>query len=163
MLQVGRGVWEATNKAIFADYFAYDTVGAFSNLIIQNGGASTICFFINAYGKVQPQYSDCSCTNPVDYDLQKLPVKDGCIDGSCPAYDGLAWTGFVFSLLSILGFFGASVLHAKGVKTWGNVDFSIDGDQSDGSNNSSEPLVPQQGSSTSLSREHRAKDPSNLN
>jgi len=119
---VGRGVWEATNKAIFAEYFAYDTVGAFSNLIIQNGGASTVCFFINAYGNVQPTYTDCTCSDPPDYNLQKLPAKDGCSSGSCPAYDGLAWIGVVFSVLSIVGFLGASVLHSKGVRSWSAYD-----------------------------------------
>merc|ERR1719331_2281549 len=64
---IGRGIWEGTNKAIFAEYFAYDTDGAFSNLIVQNGGASTICFFVNAYGHAAPKQTDCSCTNPADY------------------------------------------------------------------------------------------------
>merc|ERR1712166_85377 len=112
---VGRGVWEATNKAIFAEYFAYDTVGAFSNLIIQNGGGSAICFFINAYGHSAPKYSDCTCNNPVDY---HAPSTEGCIGGTCPVYSSMAWAGVIFSALAVAGFLAASVLFAKGVKTW---------------------------------------------
>lgn len=110
---IGRGVWESTNKAIFAEYFAYDTVGAFSNLIIQNGGASTICFFVNAYAHVVPKYGDCHCTDPADYDLQKLPAVHGCHSGSCPAYSGMAWTGLVCSIFAIAGFLIASSMHYK--------------------------------------------------
>eukprot|EP00656_Telonema_subtile_P046490 TRINITY_DN5296_c0_g1_i3.p1 TRINITY_DN5296_c0_g1~~TRINITY_DN5296_c0_g1_i3.p1 ORF type:complete len:512 (-),score=149.29 TRINITY_DN5296_c0_g1_i3:66-1601(-) len=97
---VGRGVWEATNKAIFAEYFAYDQVGAFSNLIIQNGGASTICFFINAYGHAAPSKSECVA------------------DGDCPVYSSLAWAGVISSILAVVGFLMATQLFNREIVTW---------------------------------------------
>merc|ERR1711998_613977 len=61
---LGRGVWESTNKAVVADYFSYDNLGAFSNLIVANGGASAIVFFVNAYGGTSPTIADCTCNDP---------------------------------------------------------------------------------------------------
>jgi hypothetical protein len=34
---IGRATFESTLKATFADYFSSDSVGAFSNIILQNG------------------------------------------------------------------------------------------------------------------------------
>eukprot|EP00658_Telonema_sp_P-2_P009584 TRINITY_DN13575_c0_g1_i5.p1 TRINITY_DN13575_c0_g1~~TRINITY_DN13575_c0_g1_i5.p1 ORF type:complete len:401 (-),score=102.85 TRINITY_DN13575_c0_g1_i5:460-1662(-) len=107
---VGRGVWEATNKAIFADYFAYDTVGGFSNMIIQNGGASTVCFFIDLKTVgLEPVGKDCTCS---EWGSKK------CIQGSCPAYSAMGWAGIAFSVLAVLGFVLATMLHQRGIKNW---------------------------------------------
>ena len=43
---VGRAAFESTVKAIFADFFAYNAIGAFSNLILQNGIASAIGYVL---------------------------------------------------------------------------------------------------------------------
>lgn len=103
---VGRGVWEATNKALFAEYFDYDTLGAFSNIIVQNGATSAIFFFLNAYGSARP-----SC--PAD------------ATDDCAAYALEAWIGVVCSLLAVVGFLCASVLKSRGIKTWS--DFGNNG------------------------------------
>merc|ERR1712166_1361607 len=99
---VGRGVWEATNKACFLSYFGHvkDKGVIGSNIIIQNGGASAIAFFMNAYSDASPKLSDCQAA------------------GNCPVYAQEAWAVLVFSLLAIVGFLGASVLHSKDVHTW---------------------------------------------
>merc|ERR1712195_72223 len=99
---VGRGVWEATNKACFLSYFGHvkDKGVIGSNIIIQNGGASAIAFFMNAYSDASPKLSDCQEA------------------GNCPVYAQEAWAVLVFSLLAIVGFLGASVLHSKDVHTW---------------------------------------------
>jgi len=48
---LGRGVYESTNKAIFADFFPGDkSVGAFANCILQNTGSSTIGFVMGLAG-----------------------------------------------------------------------------------------------------------------
>jgi len=99
---VGRGVWEASNKACFLAYFAHvkDKGLIGSNLIVQNGGASAIAFFFNAYSSASPTLADCT------------------EQGKCPVYGQEAWALLVFALLAIVGFLAASVLHAKGVHTW---------------------------------------------
>eukprot|EP00937_MAST-01D_sp_MAST-1D-sp2_P002683 g2683.t1 len=45
---VGRGVFESTNKALFADLFTRgtDVEAAFANVIVFSGGASAIAFFV---------------------------------------------------------------------------------------------------------------------
>merc|ERR1712224_925807 len=46
---LGRGVYESTNKGIFADFFPGEqSVGAFANCILQNTFASTVTFLIGA-------------------------------------------------------------------------------------------------------------------
>jgi len=46
---LGRGVYESTNKAIFADFFPGEkSVGAFANCILQNTGSSTIGFIMGS-------------------------------------------------------------------------------------------------------------------
>merc|ERR1712070_1008224 len=91
---LGRGVWEATNKAIFVDYFDYDTLGAGANIIIQNGGAGAVGFFINAYGHIVP-----SCTEGDD--------------DQCPAYSPMAWAVVISSVLAVVGFLLATVLKER--------------------------------------------------
>ena len=112
---LGRGVWESTNKAIFLEYFKYDVAGAGSNLIIQNGGASALAFFVNAYASASPTVADCKA------------------DGQCPAFAAEGWIVVVSSGLAIVGFIFASKLFNRGVNTWS--------DCSDGSNDSDEALL----------------------
>merc|ERR1712023_164940 len=48
---VGRGVYESTNKAIFADLFSGPLIaGAMANAMVQNTASSTIGFIINSQG-----------------------------------------------------------------------------------------------------------------
>ena len=58
---VGRGVWEASNKACFLAYFDYldDKSLIGNNIIVQNGGASAIAFWVNAYSDASPTLADC--------------------------------------------------------------------------------------------------------
>jgi len=47
---LGRGVYESTNKAIFADFFPGEkSVGGFANCILQNTGSSTIGFIMGTF------------------------------------------------------------------------------------------------------------------
>jgi len=135
---IGRGVWEATNKALFAEYFAYDTLGAFSNIIIQNGAASAIAFFVNAYGGTTPscpEYtvnatSTTACCDKFSDVAPKcngdssVPYSPFCLRNTndCEAYASEAWAGTIFSVLAIVGFMAASVLQSRGVKTWGDLN-----------------------------------------
>lgn len=100
---LGRGVWESTNKAIFLDYFAHDKVGAGAQIIIQNGGATAVAFFLSAYSPARPTAHDCVTR------------------GECPAYDLEAWAIMVFSVVAVVGFLVASTLFARGISTWKTV------------------------------------------
>jgi MFS family permease len=42
---IGRATFESTLKALFADYFTYEKEGAFANIILQYGIASTLGYF----------------------------------------------------------------------------------------------------------------------
>eukprot|EP00756_Hemistasia_phaeocysticola_P004635 Hpha_TRINITY_DN12929_c0_g2::TRINITY_DN12929_c0_g2_i1::g.164600::m.164600 len=43
---VGRAAWEGSNRAVVADYFASDRPAAFSNVVLQSGGAASIGFYL---------------------------------------------------------------------------------------------------------------------
>merc|ERR1719436_1465506 len=43
----GRAVFESTNKGIFADLWPNDSVGAFSNSMMQSSLAFAVCFFLS--------------------------------------------------------------------------------------------------------------------
>jgi len=54
---VGRGVYEGTNKAIFADFFPGDkSPGAFANVMAFGTGSSTIAFVLGAAGSESPEF-----------------------------------------------------------------------------------------------------------
>ena len=44
---VGRATFEGTLKAVFADYFPYEKEGAFANIILQNGLASSLAYVLS--------------------------------------------------------------------------------------------------------------------
>ena len=91
---IGRASFESTLKAIFADFFPSDSVGAFSNLILQNGIASSVGYLLT-YQLI--------CDDPSRY---------------CVMYtDGSMHNVFTFPLLicisgiiAVLGYWRASVL-----------------------------------------------------
>ena len=43
---VGRACYEGTNKALYADFFPHDSEAAFSNIVLANGAASAVGFFL---------------------------------------------------------------------------------------------------------------------
>jgi len=43
---VGRATFESTLRATYADMFSHEKEGAFANIIFQNGGTSTLIFFM---------------------------------------------------------------------------------------------------------------------
>jgi len=117
---LGRGVWEATNKDLFAEYFHYDTLGAFSNIIIQNGATSAIVFFVNAYGNAIPK---CPTPVPTPNTTHHNATQPQVGEGDCEigVYSSEAWACVIFAVLSIVGFFIASGFKAKGVDSWSQV------------------------------------------
>lgn len=46
LMGAGRGVYESTNKGVFADFFPRDSVGAFANCMLQSTSALAISFFL---------------------------------------------------------------------------------------------------------------------
>jgi len=51
---LGRGVYEGTNKVVFADFFPGKAPGAFANCMMQNSFAFSVCFFLSAALQRQP-------------------------------------------------------------------------------------------------------------
>lgn len=47
LLGAGRGVYESTNKGVFADFFPRDPLGAFANCMLQSTGALALSFFLS--------------------------------------------------------------------------------------------------------------------
>jgi MFS family permease len=45
---LGRGVYESTNKVVFADFFPGNAPGAFANVMLQGSFAFALCFFFSA-------------------------------------------------------------------------------------------------------------------
>jgi MFS family permease len=45
---LGRGVYESTNKVVFADFFPGKAPGAFANVMLQGSLAFALCFFFSA-------------------------------------------------------------------------------------------------------------------
>jgi len=46
MQGIGRACYEGTNKALYADFFKDDAPAAFSNIVLANGIASSISYFV---------------------------------------------------------------------------------------------------------------------
>eukprot|EP00756_Hemistasia_phaeocysticola_P049067 Hpha_TRINITY_DN23498_c0_g1::TRINITY_DN23498_c0_g1_i1::g.113972::m.113972 len=46
MQAIGRSAWEGSNRAVTADYFVADRPAAFSNIVLQSGGAASIGFYL---------------------------------------------------------------------------------------------------------------------
>ena len=63
---VGRATFEGTLKATFADFFPHEKEGAFANIILQNGLASSLGYFLTSH---------LACHN--DRDVYCVPYKDG--------------------------------------------------------------------------------------
>jgi hypothetical protein len=85
---IGRSSFETTIKAIFADFFAMDPVGAFSNLILQNGIANSMGYFFTYH--LNCEIPDTYCVLYTDnslHDVQTFPLII-CISG------GLALLGY---------------------------------------------------------------------
>jgi MFS family permease len=51
---LGRGVYESTNKVVFADFFPGKAPGAFANCMMQNSFAFAVCFFLQPSFQHQP-------------------------------------------------------------------------------------------------------------
>jgi len=77
---IGRSTFEGALRAIFGDYFAYEKEGAFGNIILQNGFASTIGYFLtflltcsaganNNHNKYCVEYKDGSYHNVLIFEL----------------------------------------------------------------------------------------------
>jgi MFS family permease len=91
---IGRATYESTLKATFADYFSSDSVGAFSNMILQNGLAGSIGYVLTFQLLCDKQSRYC-----VEYS-----------DGSL--HDVLTFVLIVCisAVIAVLGYWRASVL-----------------------------------------------------
>lgn len=93
---VGRATFEGSLKAIFADYFAYEKEGAFANIILQNGLASSLAYILSFR---------LTCSAPTD--KYCIEYRDGSF------HDIFTFGTLVVgtSLLAIVGFWRASCFH----------------------------------------------------
>lgn len=94
---IGRATYESTLKATFADYFSSDSVGAFGNMILQNGLAGSIGYILTFR---------LLCDNPSRYCVE---YSDGTL------HDVLTFVLVVCisGIIAVLGFWRASVLYKR--------------------------------------------------
>lgn len=95
---IGRATFEGTLKAVFADYFSYEKEGAFANIILQDGLASSVAYYLSFQMK-------CSATSM--YCIQYR-------DGSYHDLLGFGTIVIVVSIVGMLGFWRASYLYEHG-------------------------------------------------
>lgn len=93
-IHAGRATFESTLRATFGDYFSYEKEGAFGNIILQNGLASTIGFFLSFYLTCGKKSSYC-----VEYN-----------DGTLHEVLTFELLVVVTSILAIVGYLRASIL-----------------------------------------------------
>jgi len=96
---VGRATFEGTLKAQFGDYFAYEKEGAFANIILQNGLASSIAYVLSF---------TMTCSTPSTYCIR---YRDGSL------HDLLSYGSLVVvtGVVAVFGFWRASYLFDRGV------------------------------------------------
>jgi MFS family permease len=98
MQGTGRSTFEGTLKATFADYFAYEKEGAFANIILQNGLASSLGYLMSF---------TLSCRHPNKYCVE---YKDGSL------HDMLSFELLIIvtALIAIVGYWRASLIYKVG-------------------------------------------------
>lgn len=94
---IGRATFESTLKATFADYFSSDSVGAFSNIILQNGLSGAVGYLMT---------SRLLCNTPSKYCVEYF-------DGTL--HDVLTFELVVCTsaIIAVLGYWRASILHNR--------------------------------------------------
>jgi MFS family permease len=95
MQGVWRSTFEGTLKATFSDYFAYEKEGAFANISLQNGMASTVGYLMTL---------GLHCDKPSDFCVRYR-------DGSLHAVLTFELTIVVTACLGIAGYWRASSIH----------------------------------------------------
>ncbi|CAJ1938292.1 unnamed protein product [Cylindrotheca closterium] len=95
MQGIGRATFEGTLKATFADFFAYEKEGAFGNIILQNGLAGAIGYFLTF---------NLLCDEPSKYCIK---YRDGSL------HDVLTFELIVCvsAIVGILGYIRAASIH----------------------------------------------------
>lgn len=94
---IGRATFESTLKATFADYFPSDSVGAFSNIILQNGLSGAIGYIMT---------SRLLCDTPSKYCVEYL-------DGTLHDVLTFELVVSISAIIAIIGYWRASILHNR--------------------------------------------------
>lgn len=94
---IGRATYESTLKATFADYFSTDSVGAFSNMILQNGLAGSIGYILTF---------QLLCDTPSRYCIEYS-------DGSLHDVLTFVLVVCISGIIAVLGYWRASVLYVR--------------------------------------------------
>ena len=76
LLGVGRATYEGTLRAIFADYFPNDKVGAFGNIILFTGSASTIGYVLSVTGALECDAASRYCLEYSDGSIHNVLVME---------------------------------------------------------------------------------------
>ena len=90
----GRATFEGTLKATFADFFVHEKEGAFANIILQNGLASSFGFFLTSRLACDPQSAGAYC----------VPYRDG----SYHHLGAMQLLVFLVAIFAILGYWKAA-------------------------------------------------------
>ena len=104
---IGRSTFEGTLKATFADFFPHEKEGAFANIILQNGLASSFGYFLTSRLHCHHQdHGDMSSS----LDFFCVPYRDG-------SYHRIGWMGLLVIAVAILAIMGyskaAHMIHRK--------------------------------------------------
>ena len=76
LLGVGRATYEGTLRAVFADYFPNDREGAFGNVILFTGTASTIGYVLSVTGAVECDAVSRYCLEYSDGSIHNVLVME---------------------------------------------------------------------------------------
>jgi hypothetical protein len=97
MQGTGRSTFEGTLKATFADYFSYEKEGAFANIILQNGLATSIGYVMTFTLSCASQSAHC------------VPYRDGSMHNVLSFELVIVAT----ALASVFGYWRASSIHQR--------------------------------------------------
>ncbi len=100
LMGIGRSTFESTLRATFADFFSKDTEGAFANIILQSGLASSVAFFV---------FPHLQCSTPSDYCIE---YKN---NGGLHNVLALELVVIATAALAIIGYLRAAALRRKEV------------------------------------------------
>ncbi|KAL7466930.1 hypothetical protein ACHAXS_007201, partial [Conticribra weissflogii] len=112
LLGIGRSTYEGTLRAIYADYFADETEGAYANIILFNGLASMVGYWSNV---VSSDCADDTLTGEDSSKHESVSNDPYCIDFK----DGTTHNVFVVeciiiasAIIAVAGVYRAKVIHA---------------------------------------------------
>ena len=76
LLGIGRATYEGTLRAVFADVFPNHKEGAFGNIILFSGGASTIGYILSATNTLECNQASRYCLEYSDGSIHNILIME---------------------------------------------------------------------------------------